>query len=101
MNESNVAILARLEAKPEKAKELENFLKKALSMATKEAQTCTWFALKFGPESFGIFDTFTDDAGREAHLNGEIAVALMANAAELLVTAPEIVPVEVLAAKVT
>lgn len=100
MSNSNVAILAMLEAKPKKAQELEDFLKEALLLAEKEPDTCTWFALKLGPLSFGIFDTFKDDEGRQLHLNGPIAAALMANAEELLSVAPDIKQIEVLAAKV-
>ena len=100
MKESNVAILAKLEAKPDKVQEVADFLKGALPLAQEEAQTNTWFALQLGPSTFGIFDTFADDAGRQAHLNGPIAAALMANAEELLSEAPEILQVTVLAAKV-
>ncbi|PCJ30299.1 MAG: antibiotic biosynthesis monooxygenase [Gammaproteobacteria bacterium] len=100
MSNSNVAILAMLEAKPEKAQELEDFLTGALALAEKEPDTYTWFALKLGPLSFGIFDTFKDDEGRQLHLNGPIAAALMANAEELLSTAPDIKQIEVLAAKI-
>lgn len=100
MKQSNVAILAMLQAKPEKAQEVESFLKGALALAEEEPGTCTWFALKLGPLSFGIFDTFNDDEGRQLHLNGPIAAALMANAEELLSVAPDIKQIEVLAAKV-
>ena len=100
MKESNVAILARLEAKADKVQELADFLKGALPLAQSEEQTSTWFALQLGPTTFGIFDTFADDTGRQAHLNGPIAGALMANAKELLSESPEISEVTVLAAKV-
>jgi quinol monooxygenase YgiN len=100
MNQSNVAILAILQAKPEKAQEVADFLKGALALAEEEPDTCTWFALRLGPLSFGIFDTFKDDKGRQQHLNGPIAAALMANAEELLSVAPDIKQIEVLAAKV-
>jgi len=93
------AILALVEAKPGKEKAVEDFLKSALPLARNEAKTVRWYAIKLGPASFGIFDTFDDDSGRDAHLNGEIAKALMANASELLAKPPQIQKVDVLAAK--
>lgn len=93
------ALLARLEAKPGKEDEVENFLKSALSMAQEEKDTIEWFALRMGPSTFGIFDTFNHEEGREAHLNGKIAAALMQHADELLSTAPVIEKVELLASK--
>ena len=96
---SKLAILARLEAKTGKEEALANFLKSALPLAQAEAGTNLWFALKLGPHTFGIFDTFADDNGRQAHLNGEIAKALFAKADELLAKAPAIEMVEILAAK--
>jgi quinol monooxygenase YgiN len=95
-----VALFARLEAKPDKAGEVEALLKSALALANEEHLTPVWFALRFGPTSFGIFDAFAGEAGREAHLNGPIAAALMAKASELLSAPPQIEKVEVLAAKV-
>lgn len=77
---NTVAILARLEAKAGKEAELEAFLKSALPLAQAEPGTTLWFALKIGPSTFGIFDTFRDEAGRKAHLDGPIAAALMAKA---------------------
>src|ERR1700733_11333384 len=77
------AILAVLEAKPGKEQELEAFLKSAQPLAAAEAATTTWYAIKLGPARFGIFDTFRNDAGRQAHLSGPIAKALMAKAGEL------------------
>lgn len=94
-----VALAVRLEAKPGKEAEVATFLESALPLANQEASTPVWFALKFGPSSFGIFDAFADDAGRQAHLGGQIAAALMARAPELLAQAPVIEAVEVLAAK--
>ena len=93
------ALLALLEAKPGKEKEVEEFLKSAEPMAGQEPGTTTWYAVKLGPSRFGIFDTFRDEAGREAHLSGEIAKALMANAGELLARAPQIEKLEILALK--
>jgi quinol monooxygenase YgiN len=93
------ALLALVEAKPGKEKEVEEFLKSAQPMAVQEAGTSTWYAVKLGPAKFGIFDTFKDEAGREAHLSGEIAKALMANAGALLAKPPQIEKLEILAAK--
>jgi quinol monooxygenase YgiN len=77
-----IALLARLEAKPGKEKEVEEFIKGALALAQEEPGTVRWYALKFGQSSFGIFDTFEDEAGRQAHLGGPIAHALIARAGE-------------------
>ena len=95
----NLALLVRLEAKPGKETEIEQFLKAGLAIAREEPGTTTWFALKLGPSTFGIFDTFVDEAGREAHLSGRLAAALMQKASELLAQAPTIEKVAVLAAK--
>ena len=94
-----LAILVMLEARPGKTDDLEAFLKSALPMAEAEPGTVSWYALKLGPRSFGIFDTFADQAGRDAHLNGEIAQALFARADELLVEPPTVVKPEILAGK--
>ena len=94
-----LGILALVEAKPGKEKDVEAFLKSALPLAKGEAQTVRWYALKLGPSKFGIFDTFASQAGRDAHLNGEIAKALFAKADELLVKPPEVHQPEVLAVK--
>jgi quinol monooxygenase YgiN len=93
------AILARVEAKPGKEKEVLEFLKSALPLAQGEPGTIRWYALQIGPSTFGIFDTFETEEGRTAHLNGPIAAALMANASELLATDPIIEMVELLAIK--
>jgi quinol monooxygenase YgiN len=94
-----VALLVRLEAKPGKEAAVEKFLAGALPLANQEATTPVWFALRLGPSTFGIFDAFADDAGRQTHLSGPIASALMANAAELLARAPQIEQVDLLAVK--
>jgi quinol monooxygenase YgiN len=94
-----VGLLARLEAKPGKEAAVASFLEGALPLANQETATTVWFALKLGPSTFGIFDAFADESGREAHLAGPIAAALMANAAELLAEQPVIEQVDVLAAK--
>ena len=97
----NLALLVRLEAKPGKETETEQFLKAGLAIAQEETGTTTWFALKLGPSTFGIFDTFVDEAGREAHLSGRLAAALMQKASELLAQPPTIEKVAVLAAKLS
>jgi quinol monooxygenase YgiN len=94
------ALLARLEAKPGKEAAVKDLLISAVALANQEARTKVWFALKLGPSTFGVFDAFADEEGRQAHLNGPIAQALMANAPELLSKPPQIDPVDVLGAKV-
>lgn len=94
-----VALLARLVAKPGKEEEVAAFLAGALPLAQAEAETTVWFALRFGPAEFGIFDAFPGEAGRKAHLDGPIAAALMAKAGELLAKPPVIEHVDLLAAK--
>jgi quinol monooxygenase YgiN len=100
-SDPNLALLVRLEAKPGKEAETEQFLKAGLAIAQEEPGTTTWFALKLGPSTFGIFDTFVDETGREAHLSGRLAAALMQKASELLAQPPTIEKVAVLAAKVS
>lgn len=93
------AILARVEAKAGKESEVLSFLKSALPLAEAEPATIRWYALQLGPSTFGIFDTFAAEEGRESHLNGPIAAALMANAAELLAFDPIIEKVDLIAIK--
>jgi quinol monooxygenase YgiN len=93
------ALLVRLEAKSGKEAEVEQFLRGGLAIVQEEPATIDWFAIRLGPSTFGIFDTFPDDAGREAHLAGRVAAALMAKASELLAKAPVIEKTDVLAAK--
>jgi quinol monooxygenase YgiN len=93
------AIWAQMEAKPGKEAEVEEFLKSAQPLAEQEPGTTTWYALKIGPSKYGIFDTFADDAARNAHLTGEIAKALFLKATELFVREPEIDKPEIFAAK--
>jgi quinol monooxygenase YgiN len=95
----SVALFARLEAKPGKEAAVAQFLKQGLVMANAEATTPLWFALRLGPSTFGVFDAFTDESGRQAHLNGPIAKALMGVAAELFAKPPAIESIEVLGAK--
>jgi len=96
-----LALFARLEAKPGKEKEVADFLRQGLALANQEATTLLWFALQLGPTTFAIFDTFADDAGRQRHLNGPIAKALMAQASALLAAPPTIEPVDILGAKLS
>jgi quinol monooxygenase YgiN len=98
---SRLAIWAQLEAKPGKEKEVEAFLKSAQPLAEREPGTVSWYAIKMGSGKYGIFDTFADENGRNAHLNGEIAKALFAKAEELFAKPPEIAKPEVLASKST
>ena len=95
-----LALLVMLEARPGKSDELEAFLASALPLAEEEPGTVSWYALKLGPRSFGIFDTFADQAGRDAHLAGDIAKALFARADELLAEPPTVVKPEIVAATV-
>lgn len=94
-----VALLVRLEAKPGKEADVESFLRSGLPLAQQEPATITWYALRLGPSTFGIFDTFPDEAGRQAHLNGPIAAALMEKASDLLSQPPSIETVDILEAK--
>jgi quinol monooxygenase YgiN len=93
------ALLARLEAKPGKEQEVANFIKSALPLAQAETETVRWYALQIGPSTFGIFDTFAYESGRDTHLGGEIAKALMEKAPELLAFDPIIEKVDLLAIK--
>ena len=93
------SILARLVAKPGKEEEVAQFLKNALALAEEEKGTISWYALRIDNSTFGIFDTFNDDQGRDAHLNGPIAKALMSRATELLSKPPTIEKVDILASK--
>jgi quinol monooxygenase YgiN len=96
---SKVALYVPLEAKPGKEKEVAEFLKSALPLVEAEPGTVTWFAIQEGPSSFAIFDTFNDEAGRNAHLGGKVAAALMAKASELLTKPPAIHKIDILAEK--
>lgn len=94
-----VALYVRLEAKPGKEAEVEKFLKDGLALVQQEPATSAWFGIRMGPSAFGIFDAFPDEAGRQAHLNGKVAAALMAKASELLAQPPKIEKIDILAAK--
>ena len=94
-----VALLVRLEAKPGKEKEVESFLVGGLSLVMEEPATTAWFGIRLGPTTFGIFDAFPDETGRQAHLSGRVAAALMAKASQLFAQPPVIEKADVLAAK--
>ena len=94
-----VALLVRLEAKPGKEAEVARFLEGGLPLVEQEPATTAWFGIRLGPSRFGIFDAFPDESGRQAHLSGRVAAALMARAPELLASSPTIEKVDVLAAK--
>jgi quinol monooxygenase YgiN len=95
----NVGILAQMESKPGKEDEVAAFLEGALGLVQEEPGTVTWYAIRLGPSTFGIFDTFESDEGRTAHLSGKVAEALMARASELFVRPPDIQSIDVLASK--
>jgi quinol monooxygenase YgiN len=94
-----LALFVRLDAKPGKESAVEEFLRGGLALVQQEPATVTWYGLKLGPSTYGIFDTFADEAGRQAHLTGRVAAALMAKAGELFSKPPVIEKVEILAAK--
>jgi quinol monooxygenase YgiN len=94
-----VALFVRLEAKPGKAAEVESFLREGLPLVEQEPATLAWFGIRLGPTTFGIFDVFPDESGRQAHLSGKVAAALMAKAPELLAQPPVIEKADVLAVK--
>jgi quinol monooxygenase YgiN len=94
-----VALWVILKAKPGKETEVAEFLKSAVPLVDAEPDTISWYALQVGPSTFGIFDTFPADAGRDAHLSGAVAAALMAKAPDLLSEPPSIQKVDLLAVK--
>jgi quinol monooxygenase YgiN len=94
-----VALFVRLEAKTGREKDVETFLLGGLPLVQEEPATTAWFGIRLGPSTFGIFDAFPDEAGRQAHLAGRVAAALMSKAGELLSEPPSIEKVDVLAAK--
>ncbi|MFG2603478.1 putative quinol monooxygenase [Streptomyces sp. NPDC048514] len=96
---TKLGLLARIEAKPEYADAVDALLRDALQLAQQEDHTVTWFAFRQGPTTFGVFDTFDDEQGRQGHLQGKIAAALMDAAGTMLSEAPDIRPVDVLAVK--
>jgi quinol monooxygenase YgiN len=95
----SLGLFVRLEAKPEKEKEVAAFLMQGLQMANQERTTPLWFALRLGPSTFAVFDAFSDESGRQNHLNGPIAKALMAQAPNLLAAPLSIEKTEILGVK--
>lgn len=94
-----VGLFVRLEAKPGREHDVEELLKSSLDVVQAENDTTAWFAIRFGSRSFGIFDVFPDEAGRQAHLAGQVAATLMARASDLLAEAPTITPLDTIASK--
>jgi len=94
-----VALFVRLEAKPGKESEVESFLNSGLALVQEEPDTTAWFAIRMSPSTFGIFDAFPNESGRQAHLSGKVAAALMEKASDLFSESPAIQKVDVLAAK--
>jgi quinol monooxygenase YgiN len=92
-------LLARLEAKPDKVEQVKAFLESAEPIVENEPETTAWFAIRLGPTSFGIFDVFPDEDGRQAHLNGDVAAALMEKASDLFAEDPDIKELDILADK--
>ena len=95
----STALFVRLEAKPGKEAEVAEFLKGGLPLVEAEPATIAWFGVRLGPSTFAIFDAFPDEAGRQAHLNGKVAAALMEKAKDLLAEPPSIQKADVFAAK--
>jgi quinol monooxygenase YgiN len=93
---NTIGLLATLQARPGKEAEVEQFLRSASPLVEAEAGTTTWFAFRVGPATFGIFDTFKDEDGRSAHVNGAVAEALFARAEELFVVHPDIKPIDII-----
>ncbi|MBA3414765.1 MAG: antibiotic biosynthesis monooxygenase [Chloroflexia bacterium] len=93
------ALLVQVEAKPGQEQAVEEFLRGALPIVQGEPATTAWFAIRMGPSTFGIFDAFPDEAGRQTHLSGQVAAALMARADELFSQPPTIGQIDVLASK--
>jgi quinol monooxygenase YgiN len=94
---NTLGLLATLEARPGKEKEVEAFLQSAMPLVEAETGTTSWYSFRVGPSTFGIFDTFDDENGRAAHVNGEVAKALFSRAEELFVTPPRIQTVDLIA----
>lgn len=92
----NVGLLIRLEAQPGKEADVESFLRGGLSIVQEEPATTTWFAIRIGPSTFGIFDAFRNEAGRQAHLSGRVAAGLTEKAPELFAQPPVIEKIDVL-----
>lgn len=95
----SLGLFVRLQAKPGKENEVAAFLAQGLQLANQEPATKLWFSLRLGPSTFGVFDAFADESGRQTHLNGPIARALMDIAPRLLAAPPSIEKTEILGAK--
>jgi quinol monooxygenase YgiN len=95
----SVGLWVRLEAKPGREADVAEFLKQGQALVDQEPDTIAWFAIQLGPTTFGIFDAFSDERGRDSHLAGEVASALAVRAEELFAEAPGIRRVDVLASK--
>jgi quinol monooxygenase YgiN len=96
---NNLALWVRLEAKKGKEAEVEKFLRDAQSLVENEPDTISWYAIRMGPSTFGIFDTFHDEMGRNEHLSGQVAKALSEKATELFSQPPSIQKIDVIASK--
>jgi quinol monooxygenase YgiN len=96
---TTAGLLVRMEARAGKEDDVASFLEGALPLVQAEPDTTAWFAIRLGPSTFGIFDAFPSDSGRQAHLNGQVAAALMERASELFSQPPVIDQVDVLADK--
>jgi quinol monooxygenase YgiN len=94
-----VGLLVRLEAKSDKVADVERFLEGGLAIVNEEPDTIAWFAIRMGPRTYGIYDVFPSDEGRQAHLQGRVAEALMAQAPDLFSEPPDIAQIDILAAK--
>ncbi len=94
-----LALLVTMQAKAGKESDVESFLKSGLELVQAEPKTIHWFAFKSAEGKFCIFDTFNDESGRDAHLNGKVAEALKAKADELFSSAPKIEKIDIIAAK--
>ncbi|MBS0289779.1 MAG: antibiotic biosynthesis monooxygenase [Proteobacteria bacterium] len=94
-----VGLLVRLEAKPGKEQEVEEFIQAGLALVEEEPKTVNWYGIKIGATTYGIFDTFNDDSGKEAHLTGKVAKALFEKAPDLFKEPPHVEAVDILAAK--
>ena len=99
MTDVTVGLWVRLEAKPGKEGDVEAFLKSGRALVDEEPETIAWFAVRLSSTTFAIFDAFASETGREAHLSGRVAAALMENAGELLAQRPTIEKVDVIASK--
>ncbi|MEZ0232865.1 MAG: putative quinol monooxygenase [Methylophilaceae bacterium] len=97
---NKTALYIRLEAKPDKAKQVEEFLKNSLPSVVEEGESITWYALKFTDTAFGIFESFVNEDGRKSHLEGKVLQALFAISDELLDEKPIVIPVDLLASKI-